>query len=623
MFVWCGALSAQTGDGGTESLFSLGMQARTLGMGNAAVAYPLGAGGLFWNPGGLVVVEQKSVALSLTTLFAGTQYAYIGYVHPTLNSGTFAFGITRIGNDGIMVRDWDQNVMQEYGEVGFWWGKLSMAYALRFWGGLSAGLTVDLNRKVLGSFSANGFGLTGGVHYAFPQEHGLLRELRFGLSMENLVSPRLRLGSATETIPPVLRAGLAKTLYLSENDIRWLFLLDVVKPQLRDVRVHLGTEFSLNQLFYLRMGLNYNHLTFGAGLRYGDIQIDYATSQLGDYSFLPWTHRFSLEFYLGRSLADLREEIERRKQEEIQRRFEARLEEDRTQQITKGLRLAREDLDKGDFFNARVELTQVLRLDEGNAAAKQLLAIVDERENVYQAQREQELIQADRERTKREEDNRFIQEKRDEANQALARNDFHGAIDAWEQALKRDPGNAQIKTYLSQARIRLREEVDRQISRARSLVNQDAISQALAALDAAKNQAQGDSVLVNRVEREVRQLNREVDFQHNYQEGTRRFERGDYQGALPYLERARNYKPKNRQVSDMYSLAKAKVGGEDQVLSGRARELYLQGINLYKENKFTEAIKVWEEALKLAPNNAKLIKTIQDVRSYLEKIEKD
>ena len=111
--------SGQTGRGGTETPFSYGLQARTLAMGNAATAFPEGTGGLYWNPGGMVVNQQKNVGVSMTTLFAGTQYNYVGYVHPTLSSGIFGFGFARIGTGGIMHRDWDQNIVREYGEMDY------------------------------------------------------------------------------------------------------------------------------------------------------------------------------------------------------------------------------------------------------------------------------------------------------------------------------------------------------------------------------------------------------------------------------------------------------------------------------------------------------------------------
>ncbi|MBN2417577.1 tetratricopeptide repeat protein [bacterium] len=609
---------SQTAGGGTESPFAYGLHARTLGMGNAAVAYPQGSGAMYWNPGGMSIVQQKSAGLSLTTLFEGINYNYAGYIHPTLNSGVFGFGFSIIGCDGVMMREWEQNIVHEYGAMGYWWGRMTIAYSLTLFRGFSAGLSFDANRKVLGEWSANGFGLNGGIHYAFPHESGLLHGLFLGLSVENFISPRLRMGTAQEILPYLLRFGLAKR-FGSDEGSNFFVLADLEKSEYRTMRYHLGAEFSIGRLVFLRSGINSGFITFGAGLRYRNMQLDYGTGPLGDLDLLPWGHRFSLQFFLGKSLPQMREEIEQARREDIQRRLTERLEAERTQRIESGLRAARAYLDSTDYFNSRIELVQVLREDPENQAARQLLELVETRENEYQEARRQQLLQEDRERTRREQDQRFIEEKRQEANTALAESDYRRAVIALDAALQRDPENAQLREYRTQAEVRLRQEISDQIARSKVLVQREAISDAYKALDIAAKQAQGDDDLTRRVARERAALDREVDFIHNYQEGTSRYEKKDYQGALPFLNKALLIKPDHLHVREMASIANSKVSGEEQPLTGRAKELYFRGINLFKNGKVKEALEVWEQALELAPNNGKILKTIHDVRSrYIE-----
>ena len=120
---------SQEGEGGVDSPFTIGVGARALAMGSAAVAFPDDPSAFAWNPAGMVVVPQKSIALTLTTLFEGTQYNFIGYVHPTMNLGTFGLGVVRVGADGIVHRYWsgDGGAMVEAGEMSYWWGKFSIA----------------------------------------------------------------------------------------------------------------------------------------------------------------------------------------------------------------------------------------------------------------------------------------------------------------------------------------------------------------------------------------------------------------------------------------------------------------------------------------------------------------
>jgi len=614
------AVSAQTGAGGTESPFIYGLHARTLGMGNAAVAYPSGSGAIYWNPAGMQMVQQKSVDLSLSTLFAGTHYNYAGYIHPSLKSGTFGFGLAIIGTGGVMQREWESNIISNLGEMDYWWGKFSLAYSLQLFNGFSAGVSFEANRKVLGEWAANGFGFNGGLHYSFPQEQGLLKDLHLGMSVDNIISPRLRMGTETEILPYIIRVGLAKRFTSRNAAHALLFLVDVEKSKFRDTRLHLGMEYAVGRAFFLRTGLNAGLITFGGGIRYKDLQIDYGAGPLANMDFLPWGHRFSLRFLIGKSLPEKREEIELAKQAEIQRRLMARMASEKETRIADGLNAAREFLDKAEYFDARIELSQVLRDDKENKEALQLLDLVETREIDFQENRRLELLKKDRDRIKHENELKFISEKRLKANKALADGDFRKAVEFLDEALVKDPENKQLQTYKQQSESRLKQEIADQVTRAKHLIKQEAISEAYKALDIAKNQARGYSVLLARVAQERLKLDKEVDFIHNYQEGRKRYNRKDYQGALPFLNRALRMKPDHSRVREMVSISSSKVSGKDQPLTGRAKQLYLQGINLYKVGKVKEAIKVWEEALDLLPNSGKLLKTLNSVRSsYIEK----
>ncbi len=88
----------QDGQGGTESNLSiLGYGARAMGMGKAFTALADDPTAVYWNPAGLEFINQQSLTLFHTTLWEGTNYDFLGYAHPTLNFGTFGFGIARIG----------------------------------------------------------------------------------------------------------------------------------------------------------------------------------------------------------------------------------------------------------------------------------------------------------------------------------------------------------------------------------------------------------------------------------------------------------------------------------------------------------------------------------------------
>ena len=156
LLIWGNAVG-QTGDAGVESPFSVGSGARSLGLGNAMVAFPDDASAFFWNPAGMVVVDQRHVDVSLATFFEGTQYNFVGYIHPTLNIGVLGLGITRIGTEDIEIRSWESGSPEPAGYMNYWWGKLTLSYARTLFRGFSLGINFDVHRQVLGNNSANGF----------------------------------------------------------------------------------------------------------------------------------------------------------------------------------------------------------------------------------------------------------------------------------------------------------------------------------------------------------------------------------------------------------------------------------------------------------------------------------
>ncbi|MCK5146082.1 PorV/PorQ family protein, partial [bacterium] len=376
---------------GTQTPFTFGVESRAYSLGNAAVAFPQDASAMFWNPAGMVVIDQQLFGVSMSTLFEGTQYQYGGLIIPTLATGTFGIGVVRIGTDDIPRTEWSDQTIDHLGNMDYWWGQLNLAYGLRVYKGLAVGVAFEANRIVLGDWSTNGFGLNSGIHYALPHQSGLLSNLHIGIAAHSIVHPQLSLGTQTRAIPMTLRGGMAKIFKLGQNN-RMLMIADIEKPELGEMRYHMGAEFMFGSILAVRAGLNNGQMTFGCGVRYADISFDYATGQLNGYGLMPWTHRFSLNIHMGPTLSDKRAKIEEIRQHDIETRFQARLESDRQRRIREGLRDAREFLDKADYFNARLEVGSVLDLEPDHRTAKNLLSDIEGKEAEYQAEREAALL---------------------------------------------------------------------------------------------------------------------------------------------------------------------------------------------------------------------------------------
>lgn len=95
--------------------------------------------------------------------------------------------------------------------------------------------------------------------------------------------------------------GRDALLSLSQSH-RVTMAFELVQPRDYDQQYHVGLEYALNELIFIRSGykLNYDSqgLTLGAGLKFKGLNFDYAYSDYGKY--LPSVHRLSLGYGLSK-----------------------------------------------------------------------------------------------------------------------------------------------------------------------------------------------------------------------------------------------------------------------------------------------------------------------------------
>lgn len=620
-------LLAQDGEAGLESPFSIGVGARGLGLGGASVGFPEDASAFFWNPAGMQMVQRKNVLLSQTTLFEGVQYHFIGYVHPTISTGTFGFGISRIGTGGIRAFDEVQGVSIEMGEFDYWWGKLSIAYAYPLIGGLALGVNFEANRQVMGtSYATNGFGLDTGIHYAIRSQNSFLNGFMLGLNIKNAFNPRLKLGSQSENLQERFRSGIAKVFPLRQGHDRWIFLADLDWMDDRKTRFHIGSEYSLDQTVFLRVGLDDGEATFGGGLKYRAVQLDYATGHIGDPEFFSRSHRFSISFHIGRSIQEKLDEDRLAREQELDRKLQLKFEEERQKRINDALKAGQDFFRRGDYFNARLEFSRVLSEDKTNRRALDMLTATAEREQARQQAREDSLLQVEREKIQTKQNMDYVNTRLQEGNRLLQQGRFQQAIEKWEEALLADPQNPTILRYVEQAKNQLENQINQTIARARSYMRQENLTEARNLLAQARSLAAGNAGLENKVDREIRELSLRVDFNSSYQAGLERYNNKQYEAAIPYFKRALEIQPENERVKTLYTnaIARSKKDEEEPVSEEVRREVIQkinEGVSLYRDDRYQDALRVWEEALKLDPHNVNLLQAIEGAKRKLQTFE--
>ena len=188
------------------------------------------------------------------------------------------------------------------------------------------------------------------------------------------------------------RIGIAKIASFRKNLDQFIFLSDFDIHQDRNSTMHFGVEYRYNTKAFLRLGVDDGQFVFGAGVKYSRFQIDYASSQIGDPTFFQRSHRITILAFLGKSLTEQASRLESEKIQEINRRTSQQMREEKERRINESLTSGKKYLGEGDYFNARLEFSRVLREDNSHSEARQLLEQTTQEELAVQKAREQELL---------------------------------------------------------------------------------------------------------------------------------------------------------------------------------------------------------------------------------------
>jgi hypothetical protein len=296
----------------------------------------------YWNPAGLLQgPELPEFALMHSEYFAGiAKYDYAGLALPVKAGGRFAASFIRLGIDNIpntlnlidASGNINYNNIEEFSDAS---SALILSYAREAWflKGLSLGGSTKIINRRIGNFAnAWGFGFDLGAQYTH-------KRIRLGLTASDITSTfnawsfnTSAFGSAFtqtgNTIPtnsieltlPSFRAGFGYQFF-PQNKFGILLCLDngIYTDKQRNVLVNIGrlsidpyagAEFNYRKKIFFRGG--YKNLqrtinpdnkrvftvfpTAGLGLSLKNLQIDYALTNIGNFSRVLYSHVFSLRF---------------------------------------------------------------------------------------------------------------------------------------------------------------------------------------------------------------------------------------------------------------------------------------------------------------------------------------
>ena len=335
---------SQTTRNYSNEFLNIGVDASALGMSNAVVASSSDVNSGYWNPAGLVHLEDNEIAIMHSSYFANiANYNYIAFAMPLDDRSAVGLSLIRFGVDDILDTT---KLIDQQGDINYDRINLFSAvdYALIFsyakklpFKGLNYGVNAKVIRRIIGDFASSwGFGLDAGIQFESNDwQFGLmarditttfnswaidadrLQDIKDAIPGQNQEEPE-----ATELTLPKLQLGVAKLFtfnydYTLRTEIDLICRFeennDIISSSFVSINPAIGLEFGYTDLVFFRAGVGnfQNELqlddsspltfqpNFGVGFKYNGIFLDYAFTDIGDQSAALYSNVFSLKIDLS------------------------------------------------------------------------------------------------------------------------------------------------------------------------------------------------------------------------------------------------------------------------------------------------------------------------------------
>ena len=328
----------------SNEFLNIGVDASALGMSNAVVASSNDVNSGYWNPAGLVHLEDSEIAIMHSSYFANiANYNYIAFAMPLDDRSAVGLSLIRFGVDDILdtTKLIDQQGVINYDRINLFSAAdyaLIFSYAKKLpITGLNYGFNAKVIRRIIGDFASSwGFGLDVGIQFesndwkfglmarditttfnAWAIDADRLQDIKDAIPGQNQEEPE-----ATELTLPKLQLGMSKLFtfnydYTLRTEIDLICRFeennDVISSSFVSINPALGLEFGYTDLVFFRAGIgnfqnelqldNSSPLTFqpnfGVGFKYNGIFLDYAFTDIGDQSAALYSNVFSLKIDLS------------------------------------------------------------------------------------------------------------------------------------------------------------------------------------------------------------------------------------------------------------------------------------------------------------------------------------
>jgi hypothetical protein len=323
---------------------NIGVDAAALGMSNTVVASTNDVNSGYWNPAGLLHLEDHQVSLMHANYFANiAQYDYIAYASPLDDRSAWGISLIRFGVDDILNTtelidsqgniDYNRISLFSTADYGF-----TFSYARELpVPGFQYGVNAKVIRRIIGKFASSwGFGFDVGLQFEKNSwQFGLmLRDITTTYNVWNIDEEEYKkianaipgenqeLPESSEITAPKAQLGIAKKFIIrydysilaaANMNMRFTKTNDLISTDFVSIDPAIGLEFGYTDLVFVRAGVgNFQNVeqldstekvgfqpNIGLGFKYKGIQIDYALTDLGNQSTALYSNIFSVKVDLG------------------------------------------------------------------------------------------------------------------------------------------------------------------------------------------------------------------------------------------------------------------------------------------------------------------------------------
>jgi hypothetical protein len=334
-------LSAQAFRNYSNEFLNIGVDAAALGMSKAVVATTNNVNAIYWNPAGLVGIEDYQGSLMHASYFAGiANYNHAAFAMPIDKQSALGISIIRFGVDDILntteLIDSEGNI--DFNRISLFSAAdyaFNVAYARNLLlKDVKFGVNAKIVRRTIGNFASSwGFGFDVGFQFERNNwKFGLMarditttfnswaiNNVEFDKIKDAIPGQNQDLPETTEITKPKLQLGVAKDFrigrffnLLAEVDLNVRFARsnDVFSSDVGSIDPAIGFQLDYDNIVYLRAGVgNFQYVAefdnskslslqpnFGVGFNYKGIQIDYALTNIGSVGNALFSNIFSITF---------------------------------------------------------------------------------------------------------------------------------------------------------------------------------------------------------------------------------------------------------------------------------------------------------------------------------------